>query len=202
MDGERIMLVPKKTRAAWVVACGLLSVLPVSWGGQTLPAAARREALKVIRFLDGVGAESLMKKSGSPRHMVFTESELNSYIAFRIETEKEEVMKELRLKLFERNRIEGKVFVDLRDQKLPSFLKPQMNLYFEGVFVTQDGKVRLDFQKLFLESQPVPVMILDVIVFVASKLGKSDAGSINDWYALPAGIKDIRTRPGRISIYY
>jgi len=87
------MLVPKKTRAAWLVACGLLSVLPVSWGGQTLPAAARREALKVIRFLDRVEAESLIKKSGSPRRMVFTESELNSYIAFRIETEKEEVMR-------------------------------------------------------------------------------------------------------------
>lgn len=198
---RKMMLLPKKIRSTLLAVCIFFTALPAGWGGE-LTAAARREALKVIRFLDGVGAESLMKKSGSPRRMVFTESELNSYIAFRIETEKEEVMKELRLKLFEQNRIEGKVFVDLRDQKLPSFLKPQMNLYFEGVFVTQDGKVRLDFQKLFLESQPVPVMILDVIVFVASKLGKSDAGSINDWYALPAGIKDIRTRPGRISIYY
>jgi len=58
----------------------------------------------------------------SIRKIVITESELNSYIAYRIETEKEKIMKEFRLKLYKKNRIEGKVLVDLRGQKIPKFL--------------------------------------------------------------------------------
>jgi hypothetical protein len=162
----------------------------------------KREALKVLTFLEKIQAGSPERNRASVREQDFTESELNSYIAFRIETEHSDIMKVLRLKLFEKNRIQGEIFTDLTGQKLPSFLKPKMTLYFEGVLMAQDGRARLDFQKLFLDSQQVPPLLLDAIIYIASKLGKSDAGSINDWYELPSGIHELRTEPGRVRVYF
>jgi hypothetical protein len=195
------MLLFAKMRRPVIAICGFLFVI-ASVRGAELTAEMRREALKIIRFLDQVEAESLMGKSGPPRKMDFTESEFNSYIAYRIAAEKENVMRELRLKILDRNRIEGKIFLDLKGQKLPALLKPEMNLYFAGVLDTREGEARLDFQKLFLDDQQVPLMLLDLVVYVAVKLGKSDPFSLHDWYALPPGIKDIQTGAGRISVYY
>jgi len=195
------MLMFVKMRRPVMAVCGLLLAVAAGRGGE-LTADARREALKVIRFLDQVEAGSLMRKAEPPSKMDFTESELNSYIAYRLAAEKEGVMKELRLKILDQNRIEGKIYLDLQGQKLPPLLKPQMNLYFAGVLATRGGEARLDFQKLFLDDQQVPLMILDLVVYAAVKLGKSDPISLHDWYALPPGIKDIQTGAGRISVYY
>ena len=197
MDGGSLMRI--KVLLFPALIAGLL-VLP--GGGSEITAAERLDALKVIRFLDRIAADSLMKIAAKPGRMDFTESEFNAYIACRIETEKEPIMKELRLKLFDQNRIEGKIFIDLRGRKIPAVLKPQMNLYFEGVFTTKNEQVRLDLRKLFLDGQRVPNFLLDMIIYVASKLGKTDAGGINDWYGLPLGVKDLRTAPGRVSINY
>ena len=166
------------------------------------PADTFQEARRVVEALERIHKESPARAGAPLAKMDFSESELNSYIAYRIASEKEEVMKELRLKLFDQNRIEGKIFVDLSGQKLPFQLKPRMNLYFEGNFEVQNGQIRLAFKKLFLEEQQVPLMLLDMIIYVAAKLGKTDPTSINDWYELPFGIRDMRTGLGRVTIYY
>jgi len=163
---------------------------------------ARRDALKIVRALESIEAESAAKAATSPRRMDFTEDEFNAYIAYRLEAEKSDVMKELRLKLFDRNRVEGMIVVDLRGQNLPSFLKPQMTFYFEGVVTTDQGRAKLDFQKLFLEGQSIPVALLDLVIYLAAKLSKSEPSSINDWYELPYGIKELRTDAGRVSVIY
>lgn len=161
-----------------------------------------QEGKRVVEVLAKIQKDRQVHAGAPLQKMDFSESELNSYIAYRIESEKEEVMKELRLKLFEQNRLEGKIFIDLSGQKLPLLLKPRMNLYFEGTFEVQNGSIRLDFKKLFLEEQQVPLMLLDMILYVMAKLGKTDATSINDWYGLPFGLKDVWTSLGRVTIYY
>ncbi len=80
------------------------------------------EARKVLKAIDKMESEQSRGDKGSLEKIVITEKELNSYIAYRIEREKEEIMKELRLKLFKRNKIEGKVLIDLRGQKIPKFI--------------------------------------------------------------------------------
>jgi hypothetical protein len=186
-----------KKRSVIVAAVAVLALMAAA-----VPTAELQEAKRVVQALDKIQKESLARAGASLEKMDFTESEMNSYIAYRIASEKEEVMKELRLKLFEENRIEGKIFIDLSGQKLPFLLKPQMNLYFEGNFEVQNGSIRLDFKKLFLEERQVPLMLLDMIIYIAAKLGKADPTSINDWYELPFGIKDMRTSPGRVTISY
>jgi len=134
--------------------------------------------------------------------MVITESELNSYLAYRLETEREEITREIHIKLLERNEIEGKIVIDLRNQEIPKFLKPLMNFYFRGRLEVQEGKAKLDLKKLFLENEPIPPMVLDLIIYISAKIEKTEASSINDWYELPYGIDSIETHSGWLALFY
>ncbi len=188
-------------RSVLAVLAALAISAPPAPGGEP-QAAVRDQALKVLKALDVIQAESLSSKSPTLRRSDFSEGEFNAYIAYRIETEKEDVLKELKLKLFGENRVEGMAVVDLRQQNLPSFIKPRMNLYFEGIVFVQEGKARFDFRKLFLEGQEVPLLVLDVIIDMAARMGKTDAESVRAWVDLPYGIKDLKTREGGISLFY
>ncbi len=160
------------------------------------------EARKVLKAIEKMESEQSRGDKDSLKKIVITEKELNSYIAYRIETEKEEIMKELRLKLFKRNKIEGKVLIDLRGQKIPKFIRPQMTLYFGGKLEVKKGRARLDIKDLFLEDQRVEPTILDVILNITSKINKTEASSMNDWQELPYGIKDIKTNRHKVTFYY
>ena len=161
-----------------------------------------KEAQKVLGLIEKIQIEQLEKRKGERRKVVVTESELNSYFAYRIETEKEEVMKELRLKLFKENKIEGKILIDLRGQKLPKLLRPQMSLYFGGKLEVEDGKGRIAIKELFLEDQAIQPMILDLIIYISAKINNTEPSSINDWYELPYGIKNIEIFRGKAVFYY
>lgn len=161
-----------------------------------------QEARKVFRLIDKIQEEQLKEYEGPLRKVEITESEFNSWIAYRIETEKEEIMKELRLKIFKNNMLEGKIYFDLRGQNIPRLLRPEMNLYFRGKVEVKDAKVRIALKSLFLEEQPIQPKILDLIIYVSSKIQNTEASSINDWYELPYGIKDIKTQNGKATFYY
>lgn len=161
-----------------------------------------KEAKKVLDLIERIQLEQLEKPKNELRKVVVTESEFNSYIAYRIETEEEEIMKELRLKIFEENKIEGKIFIDLRGQKLPKLLRPQMNLYFGAKVETKDGNVRISMKELFLEEQAIQPMILDLIIYISAKIENTEPSSINDWYVLPYGIQRIETQKGKAIFYY
>ena len=160
------------------------------------------EARKVLKAIEKMESKQSRGDKDSLKKIVITEKELNSYIAHRIETEKEEIMKELRLKLFKKNKIEGKVLIDLRGQKIPKFIRPQMTLFFGGKIEVKKGKARLNIKDLFLEDQRVKPEILDVILNITSKMNKTEASSMNDWHELPYGIKDIKTNRRKATFYY
>ena len=131
-----------------------------------------------------------------------TESELNSYFAYRIETEEEEVMKELRLKIFKDQKLEGKIFIDLEGQKIPKILRPQMNIYMGGKIIIKEGNIKLDLKSIYLDGQRIQPMVLDFIIFIAAKIENFEPYSLSDWYELPYGIKNIETQKGRATFYY
>jgi len=160
------------------------------------------EAQKVLKAIEKIEREQSSGNKDSLKKIVITESELNSYIAYRIETEKEEVVKELRLKLFKGDKIEGKVLIDLRGQEIPKFLRPQMTLYFEVKLEVKEGIVRFDFKDLFIEEQRVQLMTVDLIIYIGSKIKNTESWSINDWFELPYGIKDVETLRRKVAFYY
>jgi len=159
------------------------------------------EAKKVFRIIENIQI-SQIKGGKLPGQIILSESELNSYIAYRIKTEKEEVMKELSLKLLEKNRIEGKIHIDLRGQNLPKFLKPEMNLFFAAQLEIREKKVRLIHREMFLEGQKIHPMVIDVIIEIASKMQNEEPSSMGDWYELPYRIKNIKTEKGKAIFFF
>ena len=162
----------------------------------------KEDARKVLEILDRIQNDQGPASGQPPRTAVVSERELNAYVAYRIETEGEEIMKELRLKLLAGNRVEGKIFIDLSGRKVPWFLKPQMNVYFAGALETEGPKVRVRFESLFLEEQRVQTALLDTIISVVSRFEKTDPVSIEDWYDLPYGIRKLETRTGELVVSY
>jgi hypothetical protein len=190
--------------ASLIAACaGVFFFTPLlSPQNEATPKYSLAEAQKVLNAIDKVVAATEQSWSGPLREIVISESELNSYIAYRIETEKEEIMKELRLKLFDNNRIEGKIHIDLRGQKKPQFIRPEMDFYFAADLLTDNGKVKLDLKELFLEDEPIQPWIIDLIIAISARISNTEASSISDWYELPYGIKDIKTQKGNATFYY
>jgi len=185
------------------VALFLASTFAVAVGA---PAArqipSHDAAQRVLKALDRIQAESLAAPSARLRRSEFDEGDVNAYIAFRLAEEKEDVLKELKLKLFGENKVEGMARIDLTGRKVPAFIKPRMNLYFEGLLVVRGPQARLDIRRLFLEGQEIPLLVLDALIDIAVKLGKADAESIRAWVDLPYGIKDLKTRAGGLALYY
>ncbi len=163
---------------------------------------SREEALKVINILQEIERYRAQSRQRSLTQAMITESELNSYIAYRIDVEREQIMKELRFKLLKGNKIEGKVFIDLSGQKIPGFLRPQMIIYFGGRIEVRDGRVKLDLRDLFIEDQRIEPRVVDLIISIASRAKKISTWSINDWFELPYGIKDLEIRRRAAVLFY
>jgi hypothetical protein len=160
------------------------------------------EALKVMDLIEKIQIEQLEKDPSELRRIVVTEREFNAYIAYRIDVEQEEILKELRFKIYDENKIEGKVVVDLKGQKLPQLLRPEMTFFMGGTLEVNEGKARLDLKDLFLENQRIQPMVLDLVIYIGSKVQKTEPWSIKDWFDLPFGIKNIETKRGRIIFAY
>jgi len=159
------------------------------------------EALKVLELIEKVNSENENDYSGPLRKVVVSESELNSYLAFRLEQE-EDVLTELILKLFDENRIEGKILLRFKKTGLSLMLKPEMVFYFSGRIKVKEEAARLDLDELFLNKEPVDPLLLDTVIYLASKIQGIENTGLNDWYELPYGIKDVRIEKGRAAFFY
>lgn len=187
-----------KRKCELCIAAVLFLVLSC-WGGQDYSV---QKAQKVLGLIDRIEREQIAKEPDDIRSVDVTEGELNAYIAHRIKTENEEVLKELRFKIFDKNRVEIMALVDLEGQDLPKYLQPKMVFYFGGTLETKDGGVRLKLKDLYLGTQRIQPMVLDLVIFIASKIQNTEPSSIEDWYELPYGIKNIKTQEGRATFYY
>jgi len=163
---------------------------------------SQQDVDKVLKVIEKVERETAGQTKRPMKKISITESELNSYIAYRIEKKNEKFMKELRIKLFRKNKVEGMVLVDLRGERVPSFLRPQMSLYFGGKLEARDGLVRFILKDLFLEEQRIEPKVLDFIIAFAAKIENYEVWSINDWWELPHGIKDIETENHKAVFFY
>jgi hypothetical protein len=173
--------------------------LAVGAFGQTPPPVNKAEAPRLASALERIGKAA---PAAALRPVELGESELNAYIAARLEESREDVLRDLRLRLYPGNRVEGWLELDFSRHKTPGWMKKRMNMYFSGSLEVRDNRVRFGFEKLFLEKEPMPLMMLDMIIFVASQLGKTDAKGIDSWHDLPQGVRDVSTESGRFTLWY
>jgi len=192
-------------RGATVRAFGVAVAIGVwsggGWGAE-LPASMKKDALKVQKELGRIEVENLAGRTGPLKTIDFTETEFNAWLAFRLDEEKEDVLRELALKLLPENRIEGKAFIDLSRARLPLGFKPRFNLYFSARVLVQSGAAKIEFTQVFIEGQQVSMILLDLMIAAAAGLGKSDAAAIKEWVLLPYGLQNLRIDTGRVRLFY
>ena len=182
-----------------IVVLASLPVLVRAQGGTVPP---NPEAQKVFDAFALLRRAAIQAPAPGKRTIVLTDAELNAYIAYRIKTEKSNVLRDLRLHIFPENMVEGQMFLDLSKIGAPSFLKPALQFYFSGRLTTQNARIKFEVKSLYLGYQSVPIFLLDAAFFIASKTQKHGPAGLADWYELPLGLKDISTETGRVVFHY
>ena len=79
---------------------------------------------------------------------------------------------------------------------------PDLNFYFSADVLVSSGLVKIDVKEVFLEDEPIKLELLDMIIAISARISGEEATSLNDWYELPYGIKDIKTQKGKATFYY
>jgi hypothetical protein len=186
--------------SVWTAIPALMLALAGGVASQVRPAGEPGEARRIREALALI--ERSARPAGPMRQAEFSDNDLNVYIRHRLRQSREDILRDARVQIYAGNRIEGWFDLDFSAHKIPAFIKPRINLYFMGAIFVKDGSIRFEFKDIFLEKEKVPLLMLDMIVFAASQLGKTDATSVSQWHRLPPGIRDIRTADGRFTLYY
>lgn len=196
-------VVRRFARVTAAAAAAVLMLAGLVWARQKEAVVARSpEAQKVYDALDKLKRAETEQPAAVLRDIILTEEELNAYIGHRIRTEKAGPLKDFRLKLFPENRVEGLMFLDLTRLGAPAVLPDVLHFYFSGRLAVREERMKLEVQDLFLEFKPVPVFLLNLAFYIASKTQKHGSAGLADWHELPLGIKDIICRKGRITLRY
>jgi hypothetical protein len=179
---------------AWAVIC--LALLLVGAIDQK-----NRNALKIEQLLKKIENHDSRTDSRG-RTAEVTERELNDYIGYRLTQEKRPIINSLNVKLLEKNHVQGKIIFDARQLNLGLFFGEALDFDFKGMVHSRRGAARLDLSTLYLNGRPVSTQTLDMVLGAIALYNETEPSRIDDWYALPKGIKRIVVKKGRAALYY
>jgi hypothetical protein len=146
-------------------------------------------------------------RAGSRRTAV-TESELNSWFAFRAQPLIPKGVSDPKITMVGSGRVLGQAIVDLdavaKKRATGGMLDPwsyiggKVPVSVTGVLHTREGVGRFEVQSAEVSSVPVPRMLLQELVAYYSRTPEQPDGiSIDDPFELPAGIRAIEVEPGQ-----
>jgi hypothetical protein len=180
--------------------CGLVAAEPVS----------RRDAARLQAKLDRItnGTRGLGKTSATTP---ITETEVNSYLQYELGDRIPPGVTDPWVSILESGRLAGKATVDLarvgQSRKSSGMLDPfnfltgSLPLVVNGVLKTQNGIANFAVESASISSVPVPVWMLQEIVSYYSKSESAPNGvAIDKPFALPNGIREIRTARGEATV--
>lgn len=185
---------------AALCVCGLFAADPVS----------RREAARLQAKLDRI-SRGPAAGAKTPATTAITETEVNSYLQFELSDRIPEGVTEPWVSILENGRLAGKATVDLarvgKSRKSTGMLDPfnflsgSLPLAVNGVLKTKNGVGNFAVESASISSVPVPVWMLQEIVSYYSKSESAPNGvAIDKPFALPNGIREIRTARGQATV--
>jgi hypothetical protein len=180
--------------------CSLVAADPVS----------RRDAARLQAKLDRItnGTRGL---ATTPATTPITETEVNSYLQYELSDRIPAGVTEPWVSILENGRLAGRATVDLarvgQSRKSSGMLDPfnfltgSLPLVVNGVLKTQNGIANFAVESASISSVPVPVWMLQEIVSYYSKSESAPNGvAIDKPFALPNGIREIRTARGQATV--
>ena len=131
-----------------------------------------------------------------------TEIELNDYIGWRLVQEKHPEITRLKVHLLDSNQVKGKIVFDAQRLNLGLLFGEALDFDFTGRLHSRGGAARLDISTLQLHGRPVSPQTLDMVLGAIALYNGTEPSRIDDWYALPKGVKRIDVKKGRAALYY
>lgn len=188
------------TLFAGLLVCGLFAADPVS----------RRDAARLQAKLDRITKGGPVGGK-APATTAITETEVNSYLQFELGDRIPEGVTEPWVSILEDGRLAGKATVDLarvgKSRKSGGMLDPfnfltgSLPLAVNGILKTKNGVANFAVESASISSVPVPVWMLQEIVSYYSKSEAAPNGvAIDKPFALPNGIREIRTARGQATV--
>ena len=185
---------------AGLFVCSLFAADPVS----------RRDAARLQAKLDRI-TKGGPAGGKTPATTAITETEVNSYLQFELGDRIPEGVTEPWVSILEEGRLAGKATVDLarvgKSRKSGGMLDPfnfltgSLPLVVNGVLKTKNGIANFAVESASISSVPVPVWMLQEIVSYYSKSEAAPNGvAIDKPFALPNGIREIRTARGQATV--
>ena len=201
-----------RTRRALIVSAAFSSALLWSAGfsvGVSLYGAAavsRQQAdvfEKKIETIERHGAKSPRRPQRTP----VSESEINSWFAYRSEPVLPDGLTKPTLTIAGNGQVSGTATLDLdavaktrqsgRTFDLWNLVGGQMPVTVEGIIRTRGGRGRFELQEAWVSGIPVPRRIVQELLSYYSRTPNHPSGRrLEEDFELPAGIQSIEMSPG------
>jgi hypothetical protein len=163
---------------------------------------------KKMAMVKQQGASAVKEKSQAPRRTPFTESELNSWFAYRSGEVMPAGVSEPRVTLIGDGKVKAAATVDLeviakqrssgRALDPWSYLGGRLPVTLSGVLRTENGMGRFDLEQAAVSGVPVPASVLADIVSYYSRSDSDPEGvRLNEDFKLPSQIKQIEMGAGQ-----
>ena len=189
----------------------LLLLSGVGLGALQAAAVSQQQAdafSKKMAIVKQQGTPGAQSRSQSPRRTPFTETELNSWFAYRSGEVMPAGVSEPRVTLVGNGKVKAAATVDLEaiaKQRSSgrvldpwSYLGGRLPVTLSGVLRTENGMGRFDLEEAAISGIPVPASVLADIVSYYSRTSDDPEGvRLNDNFKLPSQIKQIEMGAGQ-----
>ena len=197
-------------RTPWLAAAGLTGTIAVA----TMAAAdvyTRADSTSMRQKIERiVQAERTIVQRKAPAGLTtpLTQREVNSYLRYDLAPQVPVGIAEPVISILGEGRLLGEAVVDLdavsRANPPKGFFDPmrlltgRLPLRVQGVLVTKSGTGRFSLESASLAGVPVPKSVLQTLLSHYSRSQDNPDGiGLDDEFALPAAIREIRVEPGR-----
>ena len=154
---------------------------------------------------------TLAPRSAAARRTAVSETELNSWFAYRSSPLLPVGLTEPQITIVGDGKVNGSATVDLdavgKSRRSGSLIDPwsllggRLPVSVAGVLRTQNGEGRFELQQASVSGVPIPKSILQDLVSYYSRTAEDPGGiDIDEPFALPAGIRQIEVGQGQAVI--
>ena len=154
------------------------------------------------------GISGVQATNRTPLRTPFSESELNSWFAFRSGEVMPPGVSEPRVTLVGNGKVQAAATVDLeaiaKQRKSGGALDPwsylggRLPVTLSGVLRTENGMGRFDLEEAAISGIPVPASVLaDIVSYYSRTADDPDGVRLNDDFKLPSQIKQIEMGTGQ-----
>ena len=194
------------SRIALSASCALiLGIAVLTAAADITPQQADAFARKVA-IISQQG--TLTARNPGARRTAVSESEVNSWFAYRSRPLLPVGMSEPQLTIIGDGKVSGAATVDLdavgKSKRTGSLIDPwsllggRLPVTVTGVLRTQNGQGRFELQQAAVSGVPIPKSLLQELVSYYSKTSERPSGiDIDEPFALPAGIRQIEVGQGQ-----